>query len=425
MAKLMLKDLDLKGKAVLMRADFNVPQDASLNITDDTRIRATLPTIKYILQSGAQKIILMSHLGRPDGKVVEKYSLKPVAIRLAALLGKPVKFLNDCVGESIKKEIQASSEKVFLLENLRFHAEEEANDADFARQLASLGDLFVNDAFGTAHRAHASTEGVTHYLKSAAGLLLQKEIQYLGGAVQSPKLPFMVILGGAKVSDKIGVIENLLPKCDAILIAGGMSYTFLKAQGKTIGNSKLEKDKLDLAGSILKKAELLKKEIVLPVDNVVVDNIEPNAKTEIVGENIPEGKIAVDIGPKTVKLFQDKLKSAKTIVWNGPLGIFEIDAFSKGTAEVAKFISTLKCTSIIGGGDTAAAIAKFKLEDKMTHISTGGGASLEFLEGKILPGIAALTDKPEGNGLASDRTEKHGLPSFRQSHSQSHRSKGS
>lgn len=392
MAKLTLKDIDLKNKVVLVRADFNVPLDANLNITDDIRIQATLPTLKYILENGAKKLVMMSHLGRPDGKVVAKYSLKPVAIRLKELLGQDVLFLDDCIGDNIKQDIDKSKEKVILLENLRYHAEEEANDANFAKQLASLADIFVNDAFGTAHRAHASTEGVTHFLKSAAGFLLEKEIKYLGGAVSNPQKPFMVILGGAKVSDKIGVIENLLPKCDAIIVGGGMAYTFLKAQGKQIGNSKLEKDKLDLAKSILEQAKKLNKEILLPVDNLVVDNIDPNVKVEIVGDNIPDGKIAVDIGPKTVKLFEDKLRSAKTIVWNGPLGIFEMDAFSKGTQEVAKFIATLKTTSIIGGGDTAAAIAKFKLEDKMSHISTGGGASLEFLEGKTLPGIAALTE---------------------------------
>ena len=393
MGKLTLKNIDLKNKTVLVRADFNVPQDENLNITDDTRIRATMPTIKYILKSGAKKLILISHLGRPDGKVVAKYSLKPVAQRLKELLGEPISFLNDCVGDSIKTAIDTSKERVVLLENLRFHAEEEANDANFAQQLASLADVFVNDAFGTAHRAHASTEGVAHYLKSAAGFLLEKEIKYLGNAVQNPQRPFMVILGGAKVSDKIGVIENLLPKCEAILIGGGMAYTFLKTQGKTVGNSKLEKDKLDLAGEILDKAQILNKDIVLPIDHVVVDKVDPAAKVEIVGENIPEGKIAVDIGPKTIALFEGKLKSAKTIVWNGPLGIFEIDPFSKGTQEIAKFITTLKATTIIGGGDTAAAVAKFKLEDKMTHISTGGGASLEFLEGKTLPGIAALSEK--------------------------------
>lgn len=393
MSKLTVKDLDLKGKTVLIRADFNVPQDMDLKITDDTRIRSTLPTIKYILEQGAKKIVLMSHLGRPDGKRVDKYSLKPVAIRLQELLGQPVKFLNDCVGDTVKKEIDSAQEKVILLENLRFYAQEEANDATFAKQLACLADVYVNDAFGTAHRAHASTEGVAHFLKSAAGLLLEKEIQYLGGAVSNPQKPFMVILGGSKVSDKIGMIDNLLPKCDTILVGGGMAYTFLKAQGKSIGNSKLEKDKLDLAKNILDKAKSLNKEIVLPIDHVVVDMIAPDAKTEIVGESIPEGKIAVDIGPKTIMLFEDKLKLAKTIVWNGPVGIFEMDAFARGTQEIAKFIANLKATTIIGGGDTAAAIAKFKLEDKMTHISTGGGASLEYLEGKTLPGVAALTDK--------------------------------
>lgn len=392
MAKLTLKDLDLKNKTVLVRADFNVPQDASLNITDDTRIRSTIPTLKYILEQGAKKLVIISHLGRPDGLVAAKYSLKPVAARLKELLGENVLFLSDCVGDIIKQDIDKSKEKVILLENLRYHAEEEANDLNFAKGLATFADVFVNDAFGTAHRAHASTEGVTHFLKSAAGLLLEKEIKYLGGAVSNPAKPFMVILGGAKVTDKIGVIEYLLPKCDAIIVGGGMAYTFLKAQGKQIGNSKLEKEKLEIAKSILDKAKQLNKEILLPIDHVVVDNIDANAKTEIVGENIPDGKIAVDIGPKTIKLFESKLAAAKTIVWNGPLGIFEMDAFSKGTREVAEFIANLKIISIIGGGDTAAAIAKFKLEDKMTHISTGGGASLEFLEGKTLPGVAALTE---------------------------------
>ncbi len=388
-----MKDLDLKGKTVLMRADFNVPLDEQLNITDDTRIRETIPTIKYILQNGAKKVVLMSHLGRPDGKRVEKYSLKPVAKKLAEMLGEQVNFLNDCVGEDIKNGILQSSQRVVLLENLRFHSEEETNNEDFARQLASFGDVFVNDAFGTAHRAHASTAGVDKFLKSAAGFLLEKEIQYLGNAVQNPARPFVVILGGAKVSDKIGVIENLLPKCDTIIIGGGMSYTFLKAQGKPIGNSKLEKEKLELAKSLLEKARSLKKEIVLPVDHIVVDTVDVKAKAEVVGEAIPDGKIAVDIGPNTIKLFEDKLKNAKTIVWNGPLGIFEMEPFSRGTSEIARFISTLKTTSIIGGGDTAAAVSKFKVQDKMSHVSTGGGASLEFLEGKELPGITSLSDK--------------------------------
>ncbi|KPK99162.1 MAG: phosphoglycerate kinase [Omnitrophica WOR_2 bacterium SM23_72] len=393
MAKATVRDLDLKGKKVLMRADFNVPQDAQLNITDDTRIRATIPTIGYILQKDAEKLILMSHLGRPDGKVVEKYSLKPVAKKLKELLDEPVKFLNDCVGDNVRDGIASSPEKIILLENLRFHAEEEANDSAFAKHLADLADIYVDDAFGTAHRAHASTEGVAHYLKAAAGLLLEKEMKYLGQAVQNPAQPFMVILGGAKVSDKIGVIENLLPKCDAIIIGGGMAYTFLKAKGNSIGNSKLENDKIDLAKEILAKASGIGKQILLPCDHLVVDEVDAGAKTEVVGVDIPEGKIAVDVGPKTILLFKDKLKSAKTIVWNGPLGIFEMEPFSRGSLEIAKFISTLSCTSIIGGGDTAAAIAKFKLEDKMSHISTGGGASLEFLEGKVLPGIAALSDK--------------------------------
>ncbi|MFH1191329.1 MAG: phosphoglycerate kinase [Candidatus Omnitrophota bacterium] len=392
MAKLTLKDLDLKNKTVLVRADFNVPLDANLNITDDMRIRSTIPTLKYILEQGAKKLVVMSHLGRPDGKVVAKYSLKPVALRLKELLGQEVLFLPDCVGANIKPEIDQTKEKVILLENLRFHAEEEANDAGFARQLASLADIFVNDAFGTAHRAHASCEGITHFLKSAAGFLLEKEIKYLGGAVSNPAKPFMIILGGAKVSDKIGLIEYLLPKCGAIIVGGGMAYTFLKAQGKQIGSSKLEKEKLEIAKSILDQAKQLNKEILLPIDHVVVDNINANAKTEITGQDIPDGKIGVDIGPQTIKLFENKLALAKTIVWNGPLGIFEMEAFSRGTREVAQFIANLKTVSIIGGGDTAAAMAKFNLEDKMSHISTGGGASLEFLEGKILPGIAALTE---------------------------------
>jgi len=387
-----VKDIDLKGRNVLMRADFNVPQDASLNITDDTRIRATLPTIEYILNNGAARLVLMSHLGRPDGKAVAKYSLAPVAKRLAELLGQPVKFVSDCVGETVKAEVSAAKEKVVLLENLRFHSEEEANDPAFAGQLADLGDIFVNDAFGTAHRAHASTEGVTHYLKSAAGFLLGKEIEYLGSAVADPRRPFIVILGGAKVSDKIAVIENLLPKCDSIIIGGGMAYTFLKAQGKNIGKSKLEQDKLGLAKEILLKAAELKKEILLPVDNLIVESIDVSAKSEICGENIPEGRMAVDIGPQTVKLFNAKLAGAKTIVWNGPLGIFEMEPFSKGTKAVAEFIAGLDAVTIIGGGDTAAAVAKFGLGKRMTHISTGGGASLEFLEGKKLPGVAALAE---------------------------------
>ncbi|MDD5348155.1 MAG: phosphoglycerate kinase [Candidatus Omnitrophica bacterium] len=394
MAKLTVKDLDLKEKTVLMRADFNVPLDANLAVTDDIRIRETLPTIQYILNAGAKKLVLMSHLGRPEGKRVEKYSLKPVAMKLADLLGEAVDLTQDCVGLDAQTAVAGSKSRVVLLENLRFHAEEEGNDPEFAKQLASLGDVFVNDAFGTAHRAHASTAGVDKFLKSAAGFLLEKEIKYLGDAVANPARPFMVILGGAKVSDKIAVIDNLLPKCDAIVIGGGMAYTFLKALGKTIGNSKLEKDKVEVAKAIMDKAEAMKKEILLPVDHLVVDTVDAKAATAVVGQDIPDAKIAVDIGPRTIELFKKKLAIAKTVVWNGPMGIFEMEPFARGTQEICACLAKLKgATTIIGGGDSAAAVAKFKLQKKMTHISTGGGASLEFLEGKTLPGIAALTDK--------------------------------
>ena len=393
MAKLTVKDLELKDKKVLLRCDFNVPQDENLNITDDTRIRASLATIKYILSQSPKKLILISHLGRPDGKATAKYSLKPVALRLKELLGQEVRMLADCVGETVKKDIENAKETLILLENSRFHPEEEKNDPEFSRALAGLAEVFVNDAFGTAHRAHGSTEGVTHYLKSASGLLLEKEINYLGGALEKPKKPFIVILGGAKVSDKITVIENLLPKADEIIIGGGMCYTFLKAQGRQIGNSKLEKDKIDLARDILAQAKKQNVKISLPIDNIVTDKIGEGSKAEIVGEDIPEGLIGVDIGPKTIESYCADLRGAQTILWNGPLGIFEIDAFANGTKKVAECISKLKAITIIGGGDTAAAVSKFGLEDKMTHVSTGGGASLEFLEGKTLPGIAALTER--------------------------------
>lgn len=393
MNKLTIKDLDLKGKRVLMRVDFNVPLDDKLKITDDTRIKATLPTIRYALDNGA-RLVLMSHLGRPDGKVIAKYSLAPCATRLSELLGKPVKMAKDCIGPEVKATVDnLKPGECLLLENLRFHAEEEANDANFAEGLAGLGDIYVNDAFGTAHRAHASTEGVTKYLKSAAGFLLEKEIEYLEKKVSKPARPFVTILGGAKVSDKIGVIENLLNIADAILIGGGMAYTFYAAQGKSIGASKVEKDKIGIAKSLLEKAKQKNVSIVLPVDNVIADKFDANANSKLVGDQIPDGWMALDVGPKTVEAFKEILKNAKTIVWNGPLGVFEMDRFSKGTEDIARYIASLSTISIIGGGDTAAAIAKFKLEDKMTHISTGGGASLEYLEGKVLPGIKALTDK--------------------------------
>ncbi|MFA6079169.1 MAG: phosphoglycerate kinase [Candidatus Omnitrophota bacterium] len=389
-----IKDVDLKGKKVLIRVDFNVPLDENLNITDDIRISAAVPTIKYAIDKGA-KVILMSHLGRPDGKVVEKMRLTPAAKRLEKLLGVKVLALKDCVGDDVKRAVSSMKDgDVILLENLRFHAEEEANDAAFAKELASLGDIFVNDAFGTAHRAHASTEGVTKYLPSVAGFLLEKEIQYLGSSVDNPKRPFVAILGGAKVKDKIKVIDNLLNKVDALIIGGGMAYTFMKAKGKTIGNSKLDKDGFETAKAALEKAAKKNIPILLPVDNVVADKFDAAANSKLVGEDIPDGWMGLDIGPATIKLFEEKLESAKTVVWNGPLGVFEMEKFAKGTEEIAKFLMTLKgATTIIGGGDTAAAMLKFKVADKMSHISTGGGASLEYLEGRGLPGIDALQDK--------------------------------
>jgi phosphoglycerate kinase len=393
MKKLTVKDIHLRDKKVLVRCDFNVPLDKAHEITDDTRIRESIPTISYILERGAKKVILMSHLGRPEGKIIEDLRLNPVARRLEKLLGEPVRKLNDCVGEEIKIQIANSQERIILLENLRFHPEEENNDEEFSKELASLADIYVNDAFGTAHRAHASTEGITKFLPAVSGLLMEKEIEYLGSLLESPQRPFVAILGGAKVSDKIGVIQNLLSKLDRILIGGGMAYTFLKALGKNIGNSKLEREKLDMAKEIFKRAEDCNVKIFLPVDNVVADKIEETSKTEICGENIPEGLIGVDIGPKTREIFKEELKEAKTVFWNGPLGVFEIDKFCEGTKEIAEFIAGLKAKTVIGGGDTVSAIKKFKLEDKISHISTGGGASLEFLEGKILPGISALKDK--------------------------------
>lgn len=394
MAKKTIKDIDLKGKRVLMRVDFNVPLDDKLNITDDIRIRAALPTIKYALDKGAE-VILMSHLGRPDGKVVDSMRLTPVAKRLEELLGRKVIKADDCIGDAVKKIVSAMKPgDIVLLENLRFHAEEEKNDPSFAKELASLGDIFVDDAFGTAHRAHASTEGVTKYLPSVAGFLLEKEIQYLGNAVDNPKRPFVAILGGAKVKDKIKVIDNLLNKVDALLIGGGMAYTFLSVKGKTIGASKLDKEGFDTAKSALDKAAKKNIPMLLPVDNVIADKFDANADTNVVGEDIPDGWMGLDIGPKTIKLFEDKLKTAKTVVWNGPLGVFEMEKFSRGTLDIAKFLAGLKdATTVIGGGDTAAAMSKFKVEGKMTHISTGGGASLEYLEGRSLPGIDALQDK--------------------------------
>jgi triosephosphate isomerase (TIM) len=394
MNKMTVKDVVLKGKKVIIRVDFNVPLNEAQEITDDLRIREAIATIQYVLQQGVAKVILMSHLGRPKGEVIESMRLRPVAKRLSELLNENVYFASDCVGDKVKEEIAKSKERLVLLENLRFHKAETKNDPEFAKQLASLADVYVNDAFGSAHRAHASTEGIAKFLPAVAGFLLEKEISYLSKATINPAKPFVVVLGGAKVSDKIALIENLLSKADAILIGGGMVYTFLKAQGINIGNSLLEEDKVETAKQILDKAKKAKVNIVLVSDHGIVQGIDKPQDFKIVKGEVPDGWAGVDIGPETIKQFKEVLAKAKTIVWNGPVGLFEVDAYANGTKEIAKFISGLKgVVSIIGGGDSAAAVAKFNCTAGMTHISTGGGASLEFLEGKELPGIAALNDK--------------------------------
>lgn len=391
MNKKSVKDIDLKGKRVLVRADFNVPLDPESRITDDARIVKTLPTLQYILSQNA-KLILMSHLGRPKGRDAS-CSLKPVAARLTELLKKKVELLADCIGEEVKARVNRMKEgEVVLLENLRFYAEEEKNDSGFAKKLAESGEVYVNDAFGAAHRAHASVEGVTHYLPAVSGLLLAREIEYFEKVMTAPERPFVAILGGSKVSDKIKVIENLLPKVDAFLIGGGMAYTFLKVQGQPIGNSKLDEPGIAIARDILDKSGKMKVRIVLPVDHVVADSFNEKAQSKVV-TSIEGGWMGLDIGPKSLELFKKELASAKTILWNGPVGVFEWPAFAKGSRELARAIAAGRATSIVGGGDTASAIKEFGLEDKMSHISTGGGASLEFLEGKVLPGIAALQDK--------------------------------
>jgi len=393
MNKRTVKDLELKGKKVIVRVDFNVPLDENQVITDDRRIRAALPTIQYILEQEPAKLILMSHLGRPKGEVKEEFSLKPTAQRLEELLKETVDIAKDCIGDDVRDLIVAESARVVLLENLRFHKEETKNDSAFAKELASLADVYVNDAFGTAHRAHASTAGITEFLPAAAGFLLEKEINYLGQAIADPAKPFMVILGGAKVSDKIALIENLLNKADTIIIGGGMVYTFLKALGKNIGKSLLEEDKVDMAKTILEKAKAANVEMALASDFLIVQDFDQPQAQQIVSD-IPDGWEGVDIGPETRARFKEILSKAKTIVWNGPVGVFEINAFAEGTKDLAEYIAGLTgVTSIIGGGDTAAAVAKFNVEEGMSHISTGGGASLELLEGKELPGIAALNDK--------------------------------
>jgi phosphoglycerate kinase len=384
-----LRDLDVQGKRVLVRVDFNVPMQNG-QITDDRRIQESLPTIQSLLERGA-KVILMSHLGRPKGTREPQYSLRPVAERLSELLGRPVRFLEDCVGEAVEQAVQAMAPgEVALLENLRFHPEEEANDADFARALARLGDLYVNDAFGSAHRAHASTEGVAHYLPAVAGLLMEKELRYLGSALTQPERPFVAILGGAKVHDKIGVIQNLLPKVDRLLIGGGMAFTFLKAQGYEIGRSLLDSDRIEFARQVLQEAG---QKIVLPVDVVVAPSPEAEAQAQVVPvDQIPPDQMGLDIGPQTVAHFSEIVRSARTIVWNGPLGLFERATFAAGTRGVLQAVAESGATSILGGGDTAAAAEQLGFADRITHISTGGGAALEFLEGRTLPGVAVLME---------------------------------
>ncbi|MDB4349888.1 phosphoglycerate kinase [Omnitrophica bacterium] len=393
MNKKSIKDFDLKGKRVLIRVDFNVPLDDRLSITDDTRIRSSLPTINYALDNGGS-VILMSHLGRPKGQVKEDMRLDPVGNRLKELLGRDVKKLDNCINNSVKGAVEKSrSGDVILLENLRFHKEEEKNDPAFAKELASLGDIFVNDAFGTCHRAHASTEGITKFLPSASGFLVEKEIEYFERLLQSPEKPYVAILGGAKVSDKIEVLNRLMENVDAILIGGAMAYTFLKSEGINVGSSKLESDKLGLAKEILGKAKAKNVRFILPQDHIIADKVDKAAEVKEVKTEIPDGWIGLDIGKMTVKKFKEVLSGAKTVIWNGPVGLFEIEKFRNGTREIAEFLAGLDCTTVIGGGDTAAAVSQFGLDDKMSHISTGGGASLEYLEGKVLPGIAALNDK--------------------------------
>ncbi len=395
MNKKTIEDVQVTGKKVLVRCDFNVPLDADLNITNDNRIQAALPTIRYLMQHGA-RVILCSHLGRPKGEPDPKFSLKPVAARLSELLGVPVPLAEDVVGPSAQAMAAVLKDgEVMLIENVRFHKEETKNDPEFARQLASLAEMYVNDAFGTAHRAHASTEGVTHYLTPCvAGYLIGKELSVMGNALENPERPFVAILGGAKVSDKIGVINNLLEKVDVLIIGGGMAYTFQKAMGGHIGNSLCEEDKLDLAKELLAKAASHGKRIVLPIDNEAGNAFKNDClHITVHSQDIPDGFEGMDIGPRTRELFSYEIARAKTVIWNGPMGVFEFPSFAAGTRAIAQACADCEGVTIIGGGDSASAVTKMGFADKMTHISTGGGASLEFLEGIELPGIAALDDK--------------------------------
>ncbi len=397
MNKLTIDSVELKDKKVLVRVDFNVPLDENMNVTDDNRIVESLPTIKKIVADGG-KAILMSHLGRPKGKVNPKYSLKPVADKLAELLGSPVKFAPDCIGDTVKAMTgELKPGEVLLLENLRFYAEEEANDPAFAEKLAAVADLYVNDAFGSAHRAHASTEGVTKFVKTAvSGYLMKKELDYLGSALSAPVRPYCAILGGAKISGKIDVINNILDKVDTLIIGGGMAYTFFKAMGYEIGTSLLEAEKVDLAKELLEKVKSKGLNFLLPVDVRITAEFNNDSPAEVVPvDNMPADKMGLDIGPETVKLFAEAVKNSKTVVWNGPMGVFEFDNFATGTNAIAEALveATASGTiTVVGGGDSAAAIAKAGLKDKVTHVSTGGGASLEFLEGKVLPGVDVLNN---------------------------------
>ena len=386
-----IQDLDLKDKKVLIRVDYNVPMDEQGRITDDIRIARSVDTIQYCLSKNA-RVVLMSHMGRPKGEVNPKYSLKPAAKHLSGLLAKEVKMLPDCVGSQVEADVDAlAAGEVVMLENLRFHAEETKNDPTFSKKLASLADVYVNDAFGAAHRAHASTAGVTQHLPSAAGLLLQKELEYLGKAITNPERPFVTILGGAKVTDKIKLITNLIDKADSILIGGAMAYTFYKIMGIAIGNSKFEPEGEEHARLAMEQAKSKKFPLIFPEDRLIAPSIERAAEAKVVTGDIPDGWAGFDIGPQSVESFKKILSKAKTIVWNGPVGLFEVEQFRNGTRQLAEYIAGLDATKIIGGGDTAAAVRLFGLDKKMSHVSTGGGASLEFLEGSVLPGVAALT----------------------------------